>query len=175
MRQLHILFNSAKTWHVIVGWFLCFSTNLPELNLKLFWTSEQNNCGFWLNWIRYGAVSYSLSCINEVTKEIQTLPRAIRRIISTLVRCYIFFNPRFSKSWDCPNPAKPGWKWAGLALLFSRQLLNSSHDFFQTSSICVFNYFIKNPQTTIALPFLTHNISAIGGVYGVESCNAAAA
>ena len=25
-------------------------------------------------------------------------------------------------------------------------------------------FFIKNPQTTIALPFLTHNISAIGGV-----------
>ena len=23
---------------------------------------------------------------------------------------------------------------------------------------------MKNPQTTIALPFLTHNISAIGGV-----------
>jgi hypothetical protein len=26
-------------------------------------------------------------------------------------------------------------------------------------------YFIKNPQTTIALKFLTHIISAIGGVY----------
>ena len=46
MRQLHILFNSAKTWHVIVCWFLCFAPNLPELNLKLFWTSEQNNFRF---------------------------------------------------------------------------------------------------------------------------------
>ena len=46
MRQLHILFNSAKTWHVIVCWFLCFSLNLSELNLKLFWTSEQNNFRF---------------------------------------------------------------------------------------------------------------------------------
>ena len=27
-----------------------------------------------------------------------------------------------------------------------------------------FNYFIKNPQTTIALPLLTHNISATCGV-----------
>ena len=27
-----------------------------------------------------------------------------------------------------------------------------------------FIHFIKNPQTTIALPFLTHNISATGGV-----------
>ena len=25
-------------------------------------------------------------------------------IVSTLVRRYIFFNPRFCKSWDCPNP-----------------------------------------------------------------------
>ena len=46
MRQLHILFNSAKTWHVIVCWFLCFPLILPELNLKLFWTSEQNNFKF---------------------------------------------------------------------------------------------------------------------------------
>jgi hypothetical protein len=51
-----------------------------------------------------------------------------------------------------------------LAVLFSRQLPNGSQDFFQTFSIYFFNYFIKNPQTTIALPFLTHNISAIGGV-----------
>ena len=43
MRQLHILFNSAKRWHVIVCWFLWFSPNLPELRKKLFWTSEQNN------------------------------------------------------------------------------------------------------------------------------------
>ena len=46
MRQLHILFNSAKTWHVVVCWFLCFPPNLPELNLILFWTSEQNNFRF---------------------------------------------------------------------------------------------------------------------------------
>ena len=26
--------------------------------------------------------------------------------------------------------AKLGWKWAGLAVLFSRQLQNGSHDFF---------------------------------------------
>ena len=63
------------------------------------------------------------------------------------------------------NPAKLGWKWAGLAVLFSRQLLNGSHDFFQTFSIYFLNHFIKNPQTTIALPFLTHDISVIGGVY----------
>ena len=75
------------------------------------------------------------------------------------------------------NPAKLGWKWAGfgLAVLFSRQLLNGSHDLFQTFSIYFFNYFIKNPQTTMALPFLTHNISAIGGVYFLSnffSCTA---
>ena len=81
MRQLHILFNSAKTWTVIVCWFLCFPPNLPELNLKLFCSNVQNNFRFisgkfggkhrnqkkmyfkfWLNWIKYGAVSYSFSC-----------------------------------------------------------------------------------------------------------------
>ena len=46
MRQLHILFNSAKTWHVIVCWFLCFSPNLPELNPKLFCSDVQNNFRF---------------------------------------------------------------------------------------------------------------------------------
>ena len=53
---------------------------------------------------------------------------------------------------------------AGLAVLFSRQLPNSSHNFFLTFSIFFQDYFIRNPQTTIALPFLTHNISTIGGV-----------
>ena len=62
------------------------------------------------------------------------------------------------------NPAKLGWKWARWAVLFSRYLPNGSHDFFQTFSIYFLDYFIKNPQTTTALPFLTHNISAIGGV-----------
>ena len=36
--------------------------------------------------------------------------------------------------------------------------------FFQIFRIYSFNYFIKNPQTTIALTFLTHIISTIGGV-----------
>ena len=62
------------------------------------------------------------------------------------------------------NPAKPGWKRAGLAVLFSRQLHNGSHDFFQTFIIYFLSYFIRNPQTTIAHPYLTHNISAIGCV-----------
>ena len=62
------------------------------------------------------------------------------------------------------NSAKLGWKWAGLAVLFSRQLPNGSHNFFQTFSIFLKDYFIRNPQTTIALAFLTHNILAIGGV-----------
>ena len=50
-------------------------------------------------------------------------------------------------------------------MLFSSQLPNGSHDFFQTFSISFEDYFIRNPQTTIALPFLTRNISAIGGVF----------
>ena len=36
--------------------------------------------------------------------------------------------------------------------------------FFQIFRINFFNHLIKNPQTTIALTFLTHNISGVGGV-----------
>ena len=45
-----------------------------------------------------------------------------------------------------------------------------SYDFFSNFQD-IFYHFIKNPQTTIALTFLTHIISAIGGVChnGVEN------
>ena len=68
----------------------------------------------------------------------------------------------WKKSWEpfgscllnsTANPAKLGWKWAGLAVLFSRYLPNGSHNFFQTFSTDFYHYFIKNPQTTIALGF----------------------
>ena len=52
--------------------------------------------------------------------------------------------------------------WDGLAVLFSRQLQNDF--FFHIFSIIFLSYLIKNPQTTIAFTFLTHNISDIGGV-----------
>ena len=45
---------------------------------------------------------------------------------------------------------------------FGRYL--GTHDFFQIFRICFFKDFMKNPQTTIALTFLTHIISGIGGV-----------
>ena len=53
MRQLHISFNSAKTWHVIVCCFLCFAPNLPELNQKLFCSDVQNK--FMLSSGKFGA------------------------------------------------------------------------------------------------------------------------
>ena len=49
---------------------------------------------------------------------------------------------------------------AGLAVLFSRQLPNGTHNFQHN----FLYHLIKNPQTTIALTFLTHNISGVGGV-----------
>ena len=36
-------------------------------------------------------------------KQSKTPPAASCWIISTLVRRYVFFNPRCCKSWDCPN------------------------------------------------------------------------
>ena len=62
------------------------------------------------------------------------------------------------------NSAQFEWKWAGLAVLFSRYLPNGTHNFFQNFRICSFKDFIKNPQTTIALTFLAHIISGIDGV-----------
>ena len=56
------------------------------------------------------------------------------------------------------NPTHFHLNWAESAVLFSRQLPNGTHNFFSTF------YFIKNPQTTIPLTFVTHIISSIGGV-----------
>ena len=88
MRQLEILFYQAETWHRIVCWFSWISLFLPVLGwcdhkVVLFWYAEQfydhiiqelvetgkfsqinkqSNVKFWLNWIKFGAVSYLLSC-----------------------------------------------------------------------------------------------------------------
>ena len=53
--------------------------------------------------------------------------------------------------------------WIGYAIL---QVTPKRHPpiFFQIFRIHIFNHFIKNPQTTIALTFLNHIISDIGGV-----------
>ena len=48
--------------------------------------------------------------------------------------------------------SSPNWAW--LAVLYSRL----------TFSAFYFKYLIKNPQTTIALTFLAHVISGLGGV-----------
>ena len=62
------------------------------------------------------------------------------------------------------NPVHFHSNWPGLAELFSRELPNDSNIFFHIFSIHFFNHLIENPKTTNALTFLTHNISAIGGV-----------
>ena len=64
------------------------------------------------------------------------------------------------------NPAQFEWKWAGLAAPKSQtQFFSNFQD------IYFFNYFIKNPQTTIASTFLTHTISAIGAVIIIGCIN----
>ena len=42
-------------------------------------------------------------------KQSKTPPAASYWIISTLVRRYLFFNPRCCKSWDCPSPMKKSY------------------------------------------------------------------
>ena len=67
--QLHILFNSAKTWFVIVSWslliYLSWTWNCFEHQNRTILGSTQVNSGenpkinkqshvkFWLNWIKY--------------------------------------------------------------------------------------------------------------------------
>ena len=90
MRQLQILFIYAKDWHRIVCWFLCIYLFLPvfawccDHKIVLFWSAEQfydhimqklvktgknteintqSDVKFWLNWIKYWAVSYSLTML----------------------------------------------------------------------------------------------------------------
>ena len=74
-----------------------------------------------------------------------------------MIKC-IYRKVASSRQFEC--------KWAGLAVLFSRQLPKGSHNVFQIFRIFFLNYFMKNPQTTIAPTFLTHIISAIDGVKG---------
>ena len=78
MRQFHILFNSAKTWPVIVYWVLCFPLNLPEMNLKLFWASEQNNFRF------------SLGKVGRKYRNQQTITCQILAELNKLWSCLIF-------------------------------------------------------------------------------------
>ena len=57
-------------------------------------------------------------------------------------------------------------QWAGLAVLFSRQLLNGSQGFFFRFNILMFIYFLKYKTIeTHARTFLPLNISAVGSVY----------
>ena len=56
--------------------------------------------------------------------------------------------------------------WAELAVLFSRQILNGSQDFFSLFNILILIYFLKYESiVTHARAFLTLNILAIGTVF----------
>ena len=68
--------------------------------------------------------------------------------------------------WELPaQPIQPNLSENGLDCL---GYLAGSHDFFQIFRIFFKTHFSKNPQTTIALTFLTHIISAIGGVFWLQ-------
>ena len=64
------------------------------------------------------------------------------------------------------NPAQFLWKWAVLAMPFSRQLLNDSQDFnFSLIISFLFIFFKYETIETQAHAFLTLNILAIGRVW----------
>jgi hypothetical protein len=54
-----------------------------------------------------------------------------------------------------------------MAVLFSRQLPNGSHDFYHIFNIILFKFFRYETIETYALVFLTHIILPIGGVPGI--------
>ena len=65
------------------------------------------------------------------------------------------------------NPAQFECKWAGLAVLFSRLLLNGT-DFFQIFSITFFSKKKIIPQTPFVPTFWPHIISELGGVRNIN-------
>ena len=93
MRQLHILFDSAKTWHVIVCWFLCFAPNLPELNPKLFCSDVQNN--FRLSSGKFGAKH----------RNQQTITSQVLAELNKLWSCLIFIK-LYTSSLENVSPNK---------------------------------------------------------------------
>ena len=127
-----------------------------------------------MDWYRSGPM-VQLFCITPSISEIIWV-----RNVRAIVVCGFFMKSLkkhilkiWKKSWvpfgsylldSTADSAQFEWKWAGLAVLFSRYLPNGTHDFFQNFRICFIKDFIKNPQTTIALTLLTHIIYVIDGV-----------
>ena len=68
------------------------------------------------------------------------------------------------KSLEAANPANFHPNWAGLAVLFSRQLLKGSQDFFCFNILISIYFFKYETSETHARAFLPLNISAIGTV-----------
>ena len=76
--------NGWKLWYGKYGLFYYKS-------IQDWWSYDLQNLGLKIH-------NFSLEL-----KQSKTPPAASCWIISTLVRRYVFFNPRCCKSWDCPN------------------------------------------------------------------------
>ena len=90
MRQIHISFNSAKTWRVIVCWFLCFAPNLPELNPKLFCSDVQNK-------FRFSSGKFGAKHRNQQNHQRQVLA-GLNEIWSCLIFIKLYKQHSFTKS-----------------------------------------------------------------------------
>ena len=64
------------------------------------------------------------------------------------------------------NPAHFHPNWAGLAILFSRQIINISQDIFSLYIIIFIELKKYIPQNTFALTFLTHTLGSI--MFGLD-------
>ena len=77
--SIFFLLNQNLTYDCC--WFLCFYLNLPDLNLKLFWTSKQNNFRFW---------SGKFSQIQVKTQKSTNNPMSSFGLIEKIWSCLIF-------------------------------------------------------------------------------------
>ena len=79
MRQLQILFNQTKTWHGIVCWFSWIYLFLPRTD------KNRSNVKFWFDWIKFGAVSYWLSCIVLTNIRFVSQPSASKYLLNSKI------------------------------------------------------------------------------------------
>ena len=124
MRQLQILIISAKTWHRIVCWFSWISLFFavlawPDQKIVLLWSAEQfydhimqkrlktgknteinkqSNVKFWLDFRKYGAVSYWLSCKQTKISVLETNIFSLEMIMqSGLEFCTLKFHDHLQR------------------------------------------------------------------------------
>ena len=117
-----------------------------------------------------------LHCKSSISNTMQVWAQKFLIIINSLFSPKNSFHPAKFENFklrnfqtSTANPANFHPNWAGLAVLFSRQLLNGSHDFFCFNILILTYSFKYKTIETHAREFLPLNISAFGSVSGLAT------